>query len=89
LRTKQAALNLTAERNVSMGLRGFALTAALLALQAGLLDRYYRQKISAGEPGSAVVQQAGWSNGTCSSAAPVASSDQECDPARSPRIKVL
>ncbi len=33
-----------------MGLRGFALTAALLAIQAALMDRYYRQTLTQ-EPG--------------------------------------
>lgn len=33
-----------------MGLKGFALTAALLAVQAGLLDYYYKNKLSQ-EPG--------------------------------------
>lgn len=37
--------------------------------------------------GSAAVQQAAWSNATCSSAP--AEATQDCDPARSPRIKVL
>lgn len=33
-----------------MGLRGFALTAALLAIQAAVMDRYYRQTLTQ-EPG--------------------------------------
>lgn len=38
--------------------------------------------------GAAAVQQAAWSNATCSAPA-AADNSQECDPARSPRIKVL